>query len=63
MVKLVIFGKYVNCMLLFGIVQYMMSTLSFLYCCAANGAELEGQSTNTLPGGSEGEGAAAPQPY
>lgn len=31
--------------------------------CSANGAALEGQSTNTLPGGSEGERAAQIQPH
>lgn len=35
----------------------------FLCLCAANGAELEGQSTNALPGGHEGERAAVPQPH
>lgn len=36
---------------------------SRLCVCAANGAALEGQSTNTLPGGPEGERAALPQPH
>lgn len=36
---------------------------SRLCVCTANGAALEGQSTNTLPGGPEGERAAVPQPH
>lgn len=31
--------------------------------CAANGAALEGPSTNALPGGPGGERAARPQPH
>lgn len=39
------------------------SVWGFSLVCAANGAELEGQSTNTLSRGHEGERAAVPQPH
>lgn len=31
--------------------------------CSADGAELEGRSTNMFPGGPEGARAAGPQPH
>lgn len=53
---------YVGSVWGFSLVSGVFVCVCMYMMCAANGAELEGQSTNTLPGAPEGERAAAPQP-
>lgn len=53
--------KYSECLSVGG--GFFFPSCFFLCSWTANGAELEGQSTNTFPGGPEWKRAAAPQPH
>lgn len=53
--------KYSECLSVGGF--FFFPSCFFLCLWTANGAELEGQSTNTFPGGPEWKRAAAPQPH